>query len=96
MARLLKLPEQAIIDGFKGAIDFYVYKGIPCARKWPHWKPRQPTPAERANQEAFAYINKLAGSLPKATIDAFKAMAQGTPLTWKDLLVRGYMRGLED
>ena len=35
MAKLIALPHQAIIDGFKGTIDFYVWKGLSVARKWP-------------------------------------------------------------
>ncbi|MBA7537481.1 hypothetical protein ES705_29750 [subsurface metagenome] len=96
MAKLTQMPHQAIIDGFKGKVDFYEWRGIPCARKWPVWKPRISTPAEKSNQDDFAYINKLAGTLPVDVIDGFKLLAVSTPFTWKDLLVRGYMRGLWD
>ena len=35
MVRLTVLPHMDIIDGLKGNIDFYVHRGIPCARTWP-------------------------------------------------------------
>lgn len=35
MAVLERLPETAIIKGFKGSVDFYLWKGIACARMWP-------------------------------------------------------------
>ena len=94
MARLTALPEQAIIDKLKGVIDFYLWKGIPCARKWPYYRKREPTPLEKANQDAFAYCNAIAPFLPEYVKDQYKRMAQGTPLTWRDLWVRAYMQGI--
>lgn len=94
MAKITAMPNQAIIDGFKGTIDFYLYMGIPCARKWPVWRPREPHPDERVNQDDFTRINQAASSLPLEFITAYKAMAQGTPFTWKDFMVRSFMRGL--
>lgn len=94
MAKIGKLPDQQIIDGFKGVVDFYLYMGIPCARKWPVWKPREPTLLEKANQEKFAYINKAYKTLPVEIIEAFEREASATPFTAKDLVVRAYMKGL--
>lgn len=95
MARLNAMPNKEIVDTFKGVIDFYLWKGIPCARSWPRYKPRQASPDEAAVQSDFSYINKLASQLPEDIIDQYKAMAVGTPFTWKDLLVRGYMGGFD-
>ena len=94
MAKLTAMPNQAIIDGFKGIIDFYLWMGIPCARKWPVWRPREPHYAERLNQDDFARVNKAYSSLPLEFITAYRSLAQGTPFTAKDLLVRSFMRGL--
>lgn len=94
MAKLKKAPNLAIIDGFKGTIDFYLYMGIPCARKWPVWRTRKPYPDEKANQDDFATISKAATSMPLEFLEAYRELAQGTPFTWKDLMTRTYMRGL--
>ncbi len=94
MAVLTHMPSRVIIDGFKGKVDFYLWKGIPVARKWPIWRPRDPTPDELANQTDFKLINQIASTLPAEIIEAYREMAVSTPFTWKDLLVRGYMRGL--
>lgn len=94
MAVLKVLPSQDIIDGFKGNIDFYLWKGIPVCRKWPVWKTRASTPTEKANQDDFSRINKAAIGMPVEFIEAYKELCQGTPLTWKDLMVRSFMRGL--
>lgn len=93
MARLNALPDKDTIDYYKGSVDFYLWKGIPCARRWPRYQKRNPSPEEAAVQSDFSYINKLASKLPVDIIDQYKAMAVGTGFTWKDLLVRGYMSG---
>ena len=95
MVRLSEMPSQATIDGYKGLVDFYLWKGVPCARRWPRYTPRNPTDAERANQERFAYINKLASSVGPEVREYYSRMAAGTSWTWKDLFVRAYMTGID-
>ena len=95
MVRLARLPERRIIAGFYGKIDFYMYKNTAVARRWPRWKPREPWPTERANQTDFAYINQVARNLPVFVINQYKRMVVGTNFSWKDLLVRSYMKGLD-
>jgi len=93
MAKLDHMPTKEIIDGFKGSIDFYLWRGIPVARKWPR-KPRQPgTPEQKATWTRFKYINSLAGTLPPDVIAAYKFMAAGSGLTWKDYVIRLYLTG---
>ena len=94
MARLVRMPAQIIIDGFKGVVDYYVCRGQPCARKWPHWRPRKSTPEELANQEDFSYITKVTRSLQPSIIEQYQRMAVSTPFTWRDLAIRAYMHGL--
>ena len=94
MARLTALPEQAIIDGFKGTVDFYYNNGIPCARKWPHWAKRKPYPAERANQEAFAYAAKMWKDLPEYLKLLYIDMSAGGRFSGFDVYMKCYMCGL--
>lgn len=94
MARLERMPQQSIIDDLKGTIDYYYYKGIPVARKWPHWPKRTPTPEEKANQEAFAYINSTVKDIPAYIRRQYQAMASSSILTWKDLYIRAYLNGI--
>lgn len=93
MARVSGLPNKEVINAMKGTLDFYSWKGIAVVRRWPRYTPRQPSVSEAAVQSDFSYINKVASQLPSDIIDQYKAMAVGTPFTWKDLLVRGYMHG---
>lgn len=94
MVRLGALPNQAIIGGFKGKIDFYLWKGIPCARRWPRWRKRKASPAEAAAQEAFAYINQMAAFIPTFIRAQYVRQVTGTPFSWKDLLVKAYISGI--
>lgn len=94
MARLDALPEQAIISAMKGTVDYYLWRGIPCARMWPRWPKRDPHPDEKANQDAFAYVQSHLSLLPDYLIDQYKRMAVGTPWTWRDLLLSTYMKGV--
>ncbi|GAH92479.1 unnamed protein product, partial [marine sediment metagenome] len=45
----------AIIKGFKGTLDFYVWKGITCVRSWPRSPGRKRAPAVQAQWPAFAW-----------------------------------------
>ncbi len=35
MAKISKVPNLKIIRKFRGILDFYEWKGIPCVRGWP-------------------------------------------------------------
>jgi len=94
MAVLKKMPSLAMISMMAGTVDYYLWKGIPCARKWPHWPPRKPYPTEKANQDAFAHAMELTKTLPTFIIRQYKRMAAGTPFRWQDLFVRSYMSGI--
>lgn len=94
MARLTELPSQWLIDSWKGNVDFYLWKGIPVARKWPYHPPRSPTPAELAHQLAFKYILNLLPSINSSVINLYKLHAEGYYLTWRDYLTRAYLKGM--
>lgn len=94
MVKLAALPEQAIIDEFKGYIDFYYWKGIPCARSWPHWPPREPTPAEKANQDEFAYVVKLYNTISAEIKESYVFTASGTQYTCRDLFIKAFLVGI--
>ncbi len=81
----------AIINGFKGTLDFYVHKGQVCVRTWPRYSPRQPTTDEQANQNRFVTATRLASQVTPSVRGAYLAMAQGTRWTWKDIFIRDYM-----
>jgi len=91
MAILDALPSQWVIDKYKGIIDFYLWKGIPVARKWPHIPPYQRTPEELATQQALRYIMSLLPHIEPTVLALYKRMAHGYYLSWRDYLIRHYL-----
>lgn len=104
MAKLKVLPHLAIIDGFKGVVDFYVNHqtcdpelkgpGIPCARKWPRSPGHLRAPAVEAQWPAFAYAAAEWNNLSQEIRDAYNEMASGTGLSGRDMFTRSYLTGL--
>jgi hypothetical protein len=94
MAKLLALPEQAIISGFKGTVDYYVYMGIPVARSWPRSPGKTRAPAVEAQWSAFRYASQEWVKLSPEVQAAYRAMAQSSGLDGRDLQMRAYLSGL--
>lgn len=104
MAKLKTLPELAIIDGFKGVIDFYVnYQssdpetrgpGVPCARRWPRSPGKRRAAAVEAQWPAFAYAAAHWADLSAEIQAGYNEMASGTGLSGRDMFTRSYLTGL--
>lgn len=90
MAVISRMPAQAIIDGFRGTLDYYKFCGLNVVRAWPRKPPLPRAPAVEAQWQPFAYINTAVLNLPPNIIEAYKRMALGSSLTWRDLAVRLY------
>ena len=93
MAKLIALPSQAIIDGFKGTIDFYLWMGIPVARRWPRSPGHRRAPAVEAQWPAFTTATQAWPELSKDIQDAYNETAHGTNLSGRDLQVKAYLSG---
>lgn len=93
MAKLTAIPALSIINGYKGTVDFYVWNGIPCARRWP----RSPTGARSAGVQsawpAFKYAAAVWNDLAPNVKDAYAAMALGTDRTARDMFTSTYYGG---
>lgn len=94
MARLTALPHQAIIDGFKGVVDFYIHRGIPCARSWPKSPGRNRSEAVRAGWLPFAYASQEWKNLSPEVQAAYNELATNSGLSGRDMQVRAYLTGL--
>lgn len=94
MAKLTALPHQAIIDGLKGTVDFYVHRGIPCARAWPKSPGKARSPAVRAQWPIFSYASQEWLNLSPIVQDAFNKLATDSGLSGRDMLMRAYLSGL--
>ncbi|MBA7689595.1 hypothetical protein ES703_98103 [subsurface metagenome] len=93
MAKLTALPSQAIISGFKGKIDFYLWKGMPVARKWPRSPGHKRAPAVEAQWPAFTIASRLWGEMSEEIQQAYIETAHGTTLSGRDLAQKAYLSG---
>lgn len=91
MAKITKLPGLAVIKGFKGTLDFYVWKGIACVRRWPRSPGHRRAPAVEAQWAAFSQASKLWTSLSPEVQDAYRRMSAGTHLSGRDVFVKSYL-----
>lgn len=94
MAKITKMPSMAIVNGFKGVIDFYVHRGQPCARKWPRSPGHDRAPAVETAWVAFAWVASNWNSLSPVVQEAYRRMASGTNLTGRDMFVKGFITPL--
>ncbi|MBA7707308.1 hypothetical protein ES703_116178 [subsurface metagenome] len=92
MAKLTALPSLAIIDGFKGKLDFYVHDGVPCVRRWPRSPGRRRAPAVEAQWQAFAYATAHWNSLSPYVQDAYRATAAEMTMTGRDLFIKAFIK----
>ena len=93
MAVLTRLPSMAIINGFKGVVDFYYWMGIPVARKWPRKIGPHRSLEVREQWSVFANAARLWRELTPAAQQPYVEMASGTIYTARDLFMRGYISG---
>jgi len=90
MTRLSGVPPRGIVLGLKGIVDFYSWKGIPVARRWPR-KPSQPrSAAVQAQYADFRAITQGYKTMDVSVVDALWGMSNGTLLTTKDQAVQLY------
>ncbi|MBA7532465.1 hypothetical protein ES705_24691 [subsurface metagenome] len=94
MVRLVVLPHMDIIDGLKGSIDFYVHRGIPCARSWPKAPGKRRSEAVMAQWPAFSFATKEWKNLSKAVQDSYTQFSTDSGLCGRDLQIRAYLTGL--
>ncbi|MBA7521988.1 hypothetical protein ES705_14100 [subsurface metagenome] len=94
MAKLTGMPSMAIIDGFKGNVDFYVYMGVPVARAWPRSPGRHRAAAVEARWPSFTQAAREWKNLSPEMQAFYNKWAEGSGLSGRDLQVRAYLTGL--
>lgn len=94
MAKIGKLPGMTVIKGFRGVLDYYVWKGIACVRRWPRSPGHRRAPAVEAQWSAFTEASKLWVTLSPEVQDAYNRMAVGTHMSGRDIQVKSYITNL--
>lgn len=90
------MPDPDTIDMLKGTIDFFVTRGINCARSWPRYDASHYPPSVQIEWGSFAYINQLASEIHPSVRDLLSNLATGTRYTWKDFLLVFYYRAFPE
>ena len=85
MARLTALPEIDVIHGFKGVIDFYLWRGLACARMWPRNPKSYHSAATIAAAATFGAISRAFALLANSALSAFKEDAADQTRTARDI-----------
>lgn len=70
---------------FKGGLDFYFWKGIPCVRLWPKLYSGIISKSQTASYTAFAQIGHMKSLVPPEVRAAYKTWAVGTTWIWTDI-----------
>ncbi len=96
MARIDALPSLEIIRGLKGILDFYLWRGLPCVRAWPKYRPVNQTAASLAAALIFGAIVKAYSLVGEDALSAYRELAVGIPRTARDLMVSGVYGNLHE
>jgi hypothetical protein len=94
MGKLIEMPQEAIISGFKGTVDFYYWMGISCYRAWPKNHLKLRSPAVIAQYPAFAYASREWNYLSASMRSAYSSLATRSGLSGRDMFTRAYLTGL--
>ena len=93
MAKLLVMPNQTIVNGMKGKVDFYLWMGIPVARRWPRSPGPRRAPLVEAQWPRWTYATRIWNTLSSVMQDAWRETARNTGLTGRDLQIKAYIEG---
>lgn len=96
MAKLKALPDLQRIKGMKGTVDFYIHKGVPCARKWPTKGRVTQSPASLDTAQTFAEIQHYTATLEPLLRYFATLAAADAPSTWRDIILVSYYGMLID
>lgn len=79
------MPDQATVLANRQKIDFYCWKGIPVARKWPRKANYTRSDAEVASSQAFTVAAKMTGIVDAQERSNWQALTVGAKgFTWVD------------
>ncbi len=94
MAKIKSMVADDVISGFKGKLDYYVWCGIPCVRKWPRSPGGKRAPAVEAQWPVFSEAASYWQQLTPEVQATYNKMASDTGLSGRDMFARGYISGL--
>lgn len=85
MPKLTKLPSLDIIHGFRGILDFYLWKGIPVVRKWPVNPKSHHSEATKAAAATFGAVSHAFSLIGPTPLTAYTDDAADQTRTPRDI-----------
>jgi len=96
MASLESLPSLEIIQGYKGVIDYFVTRGIPCARRWPRYSKSRMSASSLQAAALFGQIVQAYALLPANVKQELSLEAADQPRSGRDIWVSGVLGHLHE
>jgi len=96
MPKITSLPSLDIIHGFRGVLDFYLWKGIPCVRKWPVNPKSHHSEATKAAAVIFGAVSKAYSLLGTVPLAAYVEDAKAQPRTPRDIYMAAAFGNLHE
>jgi len=93
---VVKSFSREMVRDLSGVVDFYYWRGIPCARLWPRKTTLPPSAAMLGARLAFIQSRKDLRAVSGATRAAWAASAVGVKQAWLDYYTSIYMRTWRD
>jgi hypothetical protein len=82
--KLNTLPDTATIVASRQKIDFYLWKGIPVARRWPRYTPYEHSSRQVLGMNRFRVAAKATGAISSRVQEPMMALHAGAGVTWID------------
>lgn len=92
--KLDAMPARNIISLFRGQVDFYYWKGLPCARRWPRPQKQPGTADQKETWLALKQTHALIRQLPKSLKAIWKNQTVPPRKTVNDLMRRNCLWSL--
>lgn len=80
-----------MVKALSGYIDFYYWKGIPVARKWPDWHNFKMSEGQKASSAVFSHSRKVIHSFSEKLRERYRLMTIGKRKAWLDSVTGAYM-----
>lgn len=85
MPRLKNLPSLDVIHGYRGVLDFYLWRGLACVRKWPVNPKSHHSEATKAAAATFGDVSKAWSLIGGEILAAYQENAKDQPRSSRDV-----------
>lgn len=87
------MPDARTIVESKGVVDFYYWKGIPCARKWPRKAVYERSAAEVLGSEKFTLVARATTGISSVMKEHWMGATTTGGTTWVDVFRNNALGG---